>query len=328
MRALFFDGNLRLADLPVPVPAGNEALIRMRAAGICSTDIEIMKGYMAFEGIPGHEFVGEVVDCPDDPGIVGQRVVGEINLPCGRCDICSAGLARHCPDRTVLGISGKDGVFAEYLTLPSANLHVVPGQVPDRAAVFTEPLAAAMEIPEQIDISRKHRVAVLGDGKLGILVCQVLREKTDHLVCFGRMPEKAAVLSDLGIHVEPGASPEDEFFHVVVDCTGSPEGLKTSLRAVRPRGTVVVKSTYAGSVSLDFALPVIKEITIVGSRCGPFPAALGALRAGGVRVGGMVSRVFPLARGLEAFEAAADPRSLKVMITNDIPGHGAAPGKE
>jgi threonine dehydrogenase-like Zn-dependent dehydrogenase len=217
-----------------------------------------------------------------------------------------------------MGISGKDGVFAEYVTLPAANLHLVPDQISDIAAVFTEPVAAALEIVEQVEISERDRVAVLGDGKLGILAAQVIQRKAGDLVSYGRAPEKAAFLKRLGIKAESGKSPRDSAFDIVVDCTGVKDGLQTALLAVKPRGTVVVKSTYSGGIELDFALPVIKEITIVGSRCGPFPRAIEALRDGMIQVEGMVSHTFPLSRGMEAMAAAADPQSLKVLIMNDL----------
>jgi len=317
MLAIYFDGNAKVTDRDVPVPNRQEALVRMQYAGICNTDLEILEGYMSFKGIPGHEFVGVVAESPWDKSLVGKRVVGEINISCGQCHFCRSGLDRHCPDRQVLGISGKDGAFAEFLTLPISNLHEVPENVSDGMAVFTEPLAAAMEILEQVDIPKESTVAVLGDGKLGILVAQVMKIKTDYVVCFGHQKNKLAILNDMGIETSLENPGWDAKYNFVVDCTGVPEGLRTALRAVRPRGTVVAKSTYHGEITLDFAQPVVHEITIVGSRCGSFPPALEALSHGEVRVEALIREVIPLSRGQEALALAGNPESLKVLLHNN-----------
>lgn len=314
MRALVFaDGELRLeVDYPVPEPAPGEALVRVALAGVCATDLEIIKGYMGFTGIPGHEFVG-VVERSAEADITGRRVVGEINCACGSCEYCGAGLARHCPDRSVLGILRRDGAFAEYLTLPETNLHVIPDSLSDEAAVFIEPLAAAFEILEQVDIADSDAVCVLGDGRLGFLVAQVLASRTGSLLTVGRHPERLALLAGRGI-ATAGEAPADERFDMVVDCTGSVDGLGEAAAMVKPRGIIVLKTTSAGERSLDFNQLVIDEITIIGSRCGPFEPAVAALTEGKIEVLPLIDRVFPLGDGVEAVEYAARPGTAKVLI--------------
>jgi threonine dehydrogenase-like Zn-dependent dehydrogenase len=320
MRALRFDGErLAVREVPEPSPPPSEALVRVRLAGICNTDLELTRGYMGFRGTLGHEFVGEVVALGPAseaaPVTVGQRVVGEINAACGACPACRAGLRRHCPARTVLGILGRDGAFAEYLTLPVANLHPVPDAVPDEHAVFVEPLAAAFEILEQVAVRPTDRVVVLGDGKLGQLVARVLAGVAGAVTVVGHHPAKLALLAAAGIATrrEPPAERAD----VVVDCTGRAAGFATALRLVRPRGTLVLKSTVAarpGDPSLDLAPLVIDEVTVVGSRCGPFPPALAALASGRIAVAPLVSAAYPLAEGVAAFAHAAQPATLKVLL--------------
>jgi threonine dehydrogenase-like Zn-dependent dehydrogenase len=316
-----FDGErLALCDVPCPEPAPGEALVRVRLAGVCHTDLELTRGYMGFQGTLGHEFVGEVAalaPSPDAPSpvSVGQRVVGEINAACGACAACRAGLERHCPTRTVLGILGRDGAFAEYLMLPLANLHPVPDGVPDEAAVFVEPLAAALEILEQVPIRPTHRVLLLGDGKLGQLVARVLASAGCDLVVVGHHAEKRALLAAAGIPTLAEAPAER--FDVVVDCTGRAAGFAEAMRLVRPRGTLVLKSTVAvrpGEPSLNLAPLVVDEITVVGSRCGPFAPALHALAEGRVNVAPLVSAAYPLADGVAAFAHASRPDTLKVLV--------------
>lgn len=314
MKAIRFDGDLSVVDVPVPKPAEGEALIRVSMAGICNTDLEITKGYMGFNGILGHEFVGVVEQAPD-PEYVGKRVVGEINCVCGTCDYCVGGMPTHCPNRTVLGIDGRDGAFAEYTTLPVENLHIVPDGVKDEVAVFTEPTAAAYRILDQIDLGEEERVVVLGDGKLGQLCAQVLWQRAQNVVCVGRHPEKLSILRDLNIDtaldtddIEPGAD-------VVVEATGSAAGFARALELVRPMGAIVLKTTVADPVPAPLAVSVINEVVIVGSRCGPFPPAVEALSMGTVSVEPMISARLPLARGLEAFERARDNGVLKVLIS-------------
>jgi len=321
MRALDFDGHrLELKELPDPKPAPGEALIRVELAGICRTDFEIVKGYMAFRGVPGHEFVGWVA-AGDDPEWMGKRVVGEINLACGRCAFCEAGLPRHCPARKTLGIAGKNGAFAEFLTLPIANLHEVPEEVPDEAAVFVEPIAACYEIIEQMVMMGNERLLVLGDGKLGILAARVLAGSgAAEVVLAGRHPEKLALAASDKIKTtmidELMKTAGDPFarFSVVVEATGRPEGFAAALALTRPRGTIVVKTTVATPTSVDLARIVVDEITVIGSRCGPFEPAIEALHSGEVKVDDLVAARLPLAQGVEAIALASAPGALKVLL--------------
>lgn len=311
MRALRWDGSrLALApDTPAPAPGAGEALVRVRLAGICRTDVEITRGYLGFRGTPGHEWVGEVV-AASEPGLVGARVVGEINLACGGCEWCARGLGRHCPTRRVTGIAGADGAFAELLVVPVANLHRVPDVVPDADAVFTEPLAAAFEILDQVADVSGARAAVLGDGKLGLLVAQVLAQAGARVVLAGRHPEKLARAARLGIATgEPPAGAD-----LVVDATGAPSGLPTALSLVRPRGTVVLKTTVAAKHEVDLAPAVINEVTLVGSRCGRFAPALDALAARRIQVAPLVDGVYPLGDAVDAFARAAAPGTFKVLV--------------
>ena len=321
MRALRFDGQrLAVAEVPRPTPPPGEALVRVRAAGICQTDLELTRGYMGFTGTLGHEFVGEVVAVAPFPEQasqigVGQRVVGEINAACGSCALCRDSLGRHCPTRSVLGILGRDGAFAEYLTLPLANLHPVPDAVADEQAVFVEPLAAALEILEQVAIRPTDRVLVLGDGKLGQLVGRVLASAGADVSVVGRHADKLALLAAAGVPTL--AAPPAERADVVVDCTGRVGGFVDAMRLVRPRGTLVLKSTVAthpDEPPLSLAPIVIDEITVVGSRCGPFEPALRALADGRVDVRPLVSATYGLDEGVEAFARAAEPGTLKVLL--------------
>lgn len=311
MRALRWDGTrLTLArDLSDPVRGAGEALVRVHLAGICRTDLEICHGYMGFRGTPGHEWVGRVVDA-DDPSLVGTRVVGEINLACGRCTWCSHGLGRHCPTRRVTGIVDADGAFADLLVVPATVLHAVPARVPDTQAVFVEPLAAAFEILEQLGNVAGRRAVVLGDGKLGLLVAQVLGGAGADVLLAGRHPGKLAVAERLGVRTGEPAPGTD----LVVDATGAATGLAAALALVRPRGTIVLKTTVGAEHRLDLARAVVDEVTIIGSRCGPFAPALAALADGSVAVAPLVDTVFPLDDAVAAFERAAAPGVLKVLI--------------
>ncbi len=319
MRALVFDdGNLRYRnDVPRPVPQAGEALIRVRLAGICRTDLEITRGYMGFRGIPGHEFVGVVEAC-DDAGWVGLRVVGEINCGCGGCSFCRDGRAHHCPHRTVLGIAARDGALAEYLCLPVENLHAVPEQVPDEAAVFTEPLAAAFRIPEQVDVPPGERILVVGDGKLGLLIAQVMRQQGAEVTLIGHHRDKLSLVASQGIETlleaEASRLPPAE---MVVECSGTPAGLQRARAWVTPRGRLILKSTFASSVAIDLCAVVVDEVTLVGSRCGPFAPALAALSGRKIMVTPLISAVYPVEQGLEAFARARDKGTLKVLICFD-----------
>jgi alcohol dehydrogenase len=316
MRALLFDGRLRYDPAyPEPVLPSGEALVRVLLAGICNTDIELVRGYMDFCGVLGHEFVGEVVQAPDDPTWVGERVVGDINAACYTCDVCRAGRHMHCPNRTTLGIDRRDGCFADYLRLPLANLHRVPASISDERAVFTEPLAAACEILEQVDIRPTDRVVVLGDGKLGLLVAAVLRLTGADLLLVGRHPAKLAIAQAWGVAVgQEGDDLPARRADVVVECSGQPGGFALALQLVRPRGTLVMKSTYHGQFTLDMSSLVVDEITVVGSRCGPFGAALRFLEKGLVNPTPLISARYALPDGPAAFEHAVQPGVLKVLL--------------
>lgn len=314
MRALVFDGRLRVRDVPRPPLQPGEALIRPRLAGVCATDLELVRGYKSETGrvpaILGHEFVGDVVAC-EDGSWAGRRVVGEINAACGACVTCLRGERSHCPERTTLGINGRDGAFAELLALPIANLHPVPDALPDEAAVFVEPLAAALEIVQQLHIRPTDRVVVVGDGRLGLLVAQVLRLQACILHVVGRHPERWELLQRQGIVAGREALPL-RGYDVAVDCTGDAGGLETARRLLRPRGTLVLKSTFHGAVELDLAPFVVDEITISGSRCGPFDAALRLLERGLAETAPLIAETFSLEQAPRAFAAARG--ALKVLV--------------
>jgi len=315
LRALVFDGTLQYRpDVSDPAPPPGEAVIRTRLAGICNTDLEIMRGYMGFRGILGHEFVGVVARADGAPEWVGQRVVGEINAYCGQCPTCRRGDPTHCPQRTTLGIDRRDGTMADYFTLPVKLLHPVPASIPDEWAVFTEPLAAACEITERVHVRPGDRVLVLGDGKLGLLVAQVLQLTGCDLLAVGRHPDKLSILERRGIRtqiagerIEPGAD-------IVVEATGSQAGFAAARALVRARGTLVLKSTFHGDVGLNLSMVVVDEVTMIGSRCGPFPPALRLLEQRLVDLESLIHDTFPLDDGLMAFERAAAPGVLKVLL--------------
>jgi threonine dehydrogenase-like Zn-dependent dehydrogenase len=289
------------------------ALIRLLQGGICNTDLELQRGYYNFRGTPGHEFVGEVV-AADSPDWIGERVVGEINLACGACEWCARGLGRHCPRRTVLGIVKHPGAFRELLTLPDRNLHRVPRGIPNEHAVFVEPLAAACEILDQVQIPRGASVAVLGDGKLGLLVGQVLKAHGAEVHQYGRHKEKLRIATDAGIDARLARKLPKAEYNWVVDATGSSEGLRQAVQMTKPRGTVVMKSTVHGQVSLDSAQVIVNEITLVGSRCGRFEPALRLLGGKKVHVDGLISEILPLKDAALAFRRAGEPGVLKVLL--------------
>lgn len=313
MRALWLENRqIDLRDVPIPVPPPGEALVRALKAGICNTDIELTRGYYPFAGVPGHEFVGVVESGP--AALTGRRVVGEINAVCGSCRACVAGRRTHCERRTILGIANRHGAFAEFLTLPIENLHPVPESVSTDAAVFTEPLAAALEIQQQIPIGPADRVLVVGDGKLGQLVAQTLALTGCGLHVVGRHAAKLALLRDRGIQTMDADGVDPGTFDVAIECTGNPDGFDVARRAVRSRGTLVLKSTYAGALTLDVSAVVVNELTLVGSRCGPFGPALSLLAEGRVSVEPLIHARYPLARAVAAFEHARRPGALKVLV--------------
>ena len=315
MLALTFDGE-RLSlrrDCPLPALAEGEALIKVRLAGICNTDLEIVRGYMGFRGVLGHEFVGELASGPD-PAMAGKRVVGEINAYCGACETCRSGAPTHCPNRTTLGISGRDGALAEYCALPAHCLHLVPDSVSDEEAVFVEPLAAALEIVEQAHIRPTERLVVVGDGKLGLLVAQVLALTGCDLICVGRHGNKLERLRRLGIKTLLAGEAEGLRADSVVDCTGHPEGFALARSLLRPRGRLILKSTYHGRIEADLTGLVVDEIQLVGSRCGPFAPALRLLQRRLVDVTGLIDAQYMLEDGLAAMERAGTKGALKVLV--------------
>lgn len=308
-------GTVTVQEMPRPARPAGFALIQMLVAGICNTDLELQRGYYGFTGVPGHEFVGRVIEA-DSAGWIGQRVAGEINLACGHCDFCAIGLGRHCPNRTVLGIVQHPGAFAEFLTLPERNLHFLPSDIPDEQAVFIEPLAAACEILDQVRIPSGEHVAVLGDGKLGLLIAQVLHVRGAHVTLFGRHEEKLRIARQAGIATSNQEQRPRAAFQLVVDATGSAPGLKEAIAMTRPRGTLVMKSTVHGAVPVDTAGIIVNEITLVGSRCGRFEPAIELLSAGKIDVASMLSSEFPLREAPAAFAEAARPGALKLLLRN------------
>jgi len=309
-------GKIEVRQSAVPERPDGFALIRLIQAGICNTDLELQRGYYGFSGVPGHEFVGEVVEA-DSKHLVGKRVVGEINLACGCCSWCRRHQGRHCPTRTVLGIVRHPGAFREFLTLPEANLHVVPDSIPSEIAVFTEPLAAACEILDQVQIPCASAVAVLGDGKLGLLVAQVLQANGLRVHQFGRHPEKLKIAANAGVTTEiRGEHLPETAYQWVVDATGSQAGLRAAIGMVEPRGTVIMKSTVHGEIPIDTAPVIVSEIRLVGSRCGRFEPALELLRLGAVDVASMISGCMPLAGAPAAFARAAERGVMKVLLSN------------
>ena len=314
MQALWLENNqLQLRDdAPIPSPPPGEALVRVVRAGICNTDLELLRGYYPYTGILGHEFVGVVEQGPEH--LKGQRVVGEINAVCGQCRFCRSRQPTHCENRTVLGIVNRNVAFAEYLSLPIENLHQVPDNVATDVATFTEPVAAALEIQQQVKVSPAERVLVVGDGKLGQLVAQTLAITGCDLLVVGRHQEKLANLAARGIQTGQEDAVADRAFDLSVECTGNPAGFAIARRALRPRGTLVLKSTYAGQLTFDASSLVVDEITLIGSRCGPFPAALELLASGQVDVEPLIHARYPLSEGLAAFERASTKGVLKVLL--------------
>ncbi len=314
MRALTFTTDVEYCTrYPMPTPAPGEALVRVLQAGICATDLELIQGYMGFQGVLGHEFVGIVEDAPR-VHLNGTRVVGEINAACRTCPVCLAGRPTHCPHRTTLGIDRRDGAFADFLCLPVENLHPLPDEITNDQAVFTEPLAAACQILEQVPVDPTDRVLVMGDGKLGLLCAQVLHQAPCRVTVMGRHREKLRILADRGIHTCQASDPIASGFDIVVEATGTPDGFALASSSVRPRGTIVLKSTHRHRTAVDMTALVINEITVVGSRCGPFPPALALLREQTVDVQSLIHSRFSIAQGTEALAHATAPGVLKVIL--------------
>lgn len=324
MRALLLtdDGPYLDTNYPTPQPGPNEALIRVRLAGICATDLQLLAGYkQGYRGVLGHEFVGEVVDAPGYTQWVGQRVAGELNIGCGHCDLCRRGLGKHCRQRESLGIIRRDGAFADFLTLPIANLHPLPDGLPDEQAVFVEPLAAALQLLEQCPVRPSQRVYVLGDGRLGLLVAQVLARTGCDLTALGRTPAKLAILAERAIPTARTDDPErlQELLarpaDLVVEVTGSPDGFGLARRLVQPGGVLALKSTFAANLpAFDISSLVVDEITLLGSRCGPFPPAIRLLAEGAVAVQPLIHARYSLDDGVAALEYAGRQGVLKVLV--------------
>lgn len=329
--SLISTGKLKITSKPMPKVRAGWALVRVRLAGICNTDIEILRGYHDFRGTPGHEFVGEVAEvhatsARERARWLGRRVVGEINVSCSAygyrpvCAFCRRGLKTHCARRTVLGIVGHDGAFAEYLTLPLENLHAVPDSVSDEQAVFVEPLAAACEILEQVNINKFLEAAVLGDGKLAQLIARVLRTKLPRVVMYGKHDKKLVLARRAGVKTKRvGGDSADvkrirESYGLVVEATGSPKGLRLAQQLTEPRGTLVLKSTFHGAALVETWPVVVKEITVVGSRCGPFAQALALLHSGKVDTTALITRTFPLSESGKAVQFAQESRAMKVLL--------------
>ncbi len=311
------DGELRITDISPPGDP-SEALVRVVKSGICNTDLEIVRGYAGFEGTLGHEFVGVVENSPDRPDIVGKRVVGEINAGCGKCELCGAGDSRHCPSRTVLGIVGRDGAHAEFLQLPSRNLLVVPDSISNEQAVFAEPLAAAYGITEQVEIRPETTVAIVGDGKLGLLCTMSLALISQNVSLVGKHRSKMSIAELRGIgciHVDEMTKASKPCFDVVVEASGSESGFTTALDLVRPRGKLVLKSTFQGMPTWPASRVVVDEITIVGSRCGRMAPALELLHNGSIKVEHLIDEEMPLSRGVEAMSRAGKKGTLKVLLS-------------
>ena len=310
VRALVLDGQVTFTtDHPKPEPGWGDVLIRVLTAGVCETDLQLVRGYMGYSGVLGHEFVGVAESGP----WAGRRVVAEINCSCGNCPLCARDLPTHCAKRTVIGILGRDGAFADYLAAPQRNLHVIPDSMPTEIAVFVEPVAAAHQILVQVPVRADHRVVVLGDGRLGNLCAQVLARVSRHVLVVGKHQSKLKLVADQNIATVllPDVGP-DRSADIVVDCTGSDTGLPTALALVRPRGTIVLKTTVAGTQTLAWAPFVIDELTLVGSRCGPFDRAIQALERGEVNVRPLIQERLPLERGVEALDLAS--QRLKVLL--------------
>jgi len=318
MKALKFDGKLKLVrDAALP-RRGGEALVQVICAGICNTDLEIIKGYAGFRGIPGHEFVGRVVESPNDI-LLGSRVVGEINVGCTQCARCLNSDPRHCKDRTVLGIKNRDGAFAEYLSLPAENLVEVPASMADEAAIFTEPLAAALNIVEQVSIGSSADVVVIGDGKLAQLIVLVLAQTGCSITVIGKHSEKLDLALGFGANmvrlVDGDLDTEWQGrFDIAIEASGSASGLATSQKLVKPRGTIVLKSTHQGLTALDTSLVVVNELSILGSRCGRFAPALSLIENSRLNPSLLISRRLPLEDGLYGFEQASLAGTMKVIL--------------
>lgn len=310
MKVIFYEKKLELRDVPKPVIKEGESLIKVLLAGICQTDIEITKGYMNFKGVIGHEFVGIV----EKGKLKGKRVVGEINIGCGVCDFCKKGLSRHCINRSVLGIYKRDGAFAEYIALPDANIYPVPDNVSDLEAVFTEPVAAALEILEQVKITPDSRTAIVGDGRMGQIIAQVIRLTGCYIKVYGKNKKKLELLEKLNINTDILCGNIKNKYDFVVECSGNPKGFENALNLVKPRGKIILKSTFVTPLRFDTSKVVVDEITILGSRCGRFQPALRLLENRLIKVDYLVSKVFPIEDYVKVFKYVKKKDTLKVLL--------------
>lgn len=305
-------------DYPMPVAQPGEALLRVRLAGICATDLELVKGYAGFTGVLGHEFVAEVVAVNGSEGEQerwnGRSVVGSINIGCGRCPICQQTGPEHCPTRQAVGIHGRDGAFADYLTLPLANLHEIPAGVADEAAVFTEPLAAALRIREQVTVEREEKTAVIGPGRLGLLIGQTIALTGNQVIMLGRSPSSLALPAQLGLATALADDLPDGSFGLVVEVTGNEAGFAQAVRLVRTQGTIILKSTFHGLPKVNLTQLVVREIKVVGSRCGPFAPALRLLANHAIATAPLIDAVYPLTDALAALDHAAQPGVRKILL--------------
>ena len=313
VKALFFNGDTLVLDSDYKKPDTSECIVRVDLAGICGTDLEILRGYMSYNGVLGHEFVGTVVNGPTN--LIGKRVVGEINVGCKHCESCKNGLQRHCPNRTVLGILNRDGAFAQFLSLPEENLHIIPDTVSLQQAVFVEPLAAAFEILEQVNIKPEWKIAIVGDGRLAQLISRVMKLKSKNIFCFGKHEDKLKKLQTLDISTSSEITTSDEkCFDLVIEATGRESGFLDSLKLVKPRGNVILKSTIASKNKLDLSPAVVHEITFIGSRCGPFKPAIDALATGVIQTDDLIDSEYTIDNYDKAFKRASEPDSLKVLL--------------
>jgi threonine dehydrogenase-like Zn-dependent dehydrogenase len=313
MKTLYFDGVLHPADVPIPIPKPNEVLINVTKAGICATDREIAAGYMpGFKGILGHEFFG-FVEKAENGSLIGKRVTAEINCGCGICEYCKSGMERHCPVRTVIGIKGRDGAFAEYICVLEKNVVAIPDSIPDSSAIFIEPLAAALEIKSRIDLDNK-KVLLIGDGKLGLLIAHVLAKSDCRATAIGKHAKKLEMMRKLGVDSVLSSSFKEDKFDVVIEASGNPDAFPLAVECTKPRGALVLKSTYAKNLTFNPAPIVVDEITVVGSRCGLFADALNFLETYKPDFSWMISKEFPLEKAMEAFEYAKKPGVMKVAV--------------
>lgn len=304
------DGQLALKNSAIPQLQPHHSLVEVQLAGICATDIHLWHGYKKFSGIPGHEFVGTVVESADD-SLRGKRVVAEINIACKNCDMCLRKMPNHCRKRKVLGILNCDGVHAQYVVIPNENLRVVPPHIGNEQAVFIEPLAAACRVLRQVDIANDSRIAILGDGKLGFMIASVLSAKKYSLQVWGKYSDKLKIFRDLGVST---CSSSHENFDVVIECTGSKSGIKTALQMLRPQGTLILKSTYDDFAEICLSDVVVNEICIIGSRCGSFHDAFAFINEYNSDFSAMIEGIYPLSKGVEAYEFAKRRGAKKILL--------------